>query len=136
MKKKDAGKDEVADIRIEDGIMHFVYKPHTILNLKNATTAVNQRLAIQKDKAYPIFCDVRGLVSSDKEGRDYLAKEGSVLVRAVGILASDPLTNQIIYFYLNNSKPRIPTRIFSQRFAALSFLEKFRDKNKQQWTGS
>lgn len=129
MSRTGYGKEQVADIHIENGIMHFVYKPNTILNLKNATAAVNQRLAIQKDRAYPIFCDVRGLVSSDKEGRDYLAKQGSVLVTAVGILANDPLTNRIISFYLNNSKPRIPTKVFSQRFAALSFLEKFTGLN-------
>ncbi|AVR47196.1 hypothetical protein C7S20_19150 [Christiangramia fulva] len=125
MGKTGYGNNQVADIHIDNGILHFVYKPNTILNLKNATAAVNQRLAVQKDRAYPIFCDVRGLVSSDKEGRDYLAKQGSVLVKAVGILASDPLTNRIISFYMNNSKPRIPTKVFSQRFAALSFLEKF-----------
>jgi hypothetical protein len=126
MRKHSSGKNQVADIYLDNGILHFIYRPNTILNLKNAIAAVELRLAFQKDKAYPIFCDVRGLVSSDKEGRDYLAKEGSVLVKAVGILATDPVTQRIINFYLNNSKPRIPSKAFTREFMALSFLEKFR----------
>ncbi len=116
----------VADIYIEDGILFFIYQPNIHLSLQLAKDAVTRRLSVQKDKAYPVFCDVRGLASSDKVARDYLAREGSVLVKAVSFLAKDYISLRIIKFYMSNDIHGIPSRIFTQSYHALKFLQQFK----------
>ncbi len=119
-------KDVVANIYIENGILFFIYKPGTHLNLNNAKDAVIKRLAIQKDKAYPVFCDVRGLNSSDKIARDYLAREGSILIKAVAFLTSNQVSSGIIRYYMSNDIHGIPTKTFTHSFLALKYLNQFK----------
>lgn len=120
-------ENEAAKFWIEEGILFFEYKPNTILDLKTAKKVVADRLELQENKAYPIFCDIRGIVALDKPARDYLAKEGSLLAKAVSTLALEPVSSGIVEFYIQTSKPRVPTKIFTNKFLALKFLEPFKN---------
>ncbi|HAB26505.1 MAG TPA: hypothetical protein DCE27_01090, partial [Xanthomarina gelatinilytica] len=61
----------------------------------------------------------------DKPGRDYLAREGSTLLKAVAFIVGDPMSDILSYFYLKTTKPSIPTKAFQDMDEAKLFLEKY-----------
>ncbi len=120
-------ENEFAIFRIENNILLFEYKSNVIIDLLAAEQIVSDRIQIQNGKAYPILCDISGIVDSDKAARDYLAQHGSVLTKAVAIVVADQksLSFLMITFYLKISKPQVPTKLFTDKMAALEFLKTF-----------
>jgi hypothetical protein len=110
---------------ISDGILFFEYKPNTIINLKVAQCVVTDRIHFQNERSYPVLCDIRGIVSTDKAGRDYLAQSGSILTQAVGLIVHEKVSLTISSFYLQISKPSVPTKIFNKQNEALDYLKGF-----------
>ena len=121
----DFHENRFAKFWIADGILFFEYKPSTLIDLKVAQLVVTDRIHFQRERAYPILCDLRGVVSTDKAGRDYLAQLGSVLATAVGLVIHEKLLLTISTFYLEVNKPSVPTQIFSSEDAALQYLKGF-----------
>jgi hypothetical protein len=111
---------------ISDEVLFFQYKSNTIIDLKVAQLVVTDRVHFQRERAYPILCDLRGLVTSDKAGRDYLAQFGSVLAIAVGLVVNESHLVAISNFYLEVNKPVVPTQIFSTDIDALQYLQDFK----------
>ena len=120
-------ENQFAEFWVENGILHFIYKPGVVLNLEAAKTIVADRIALQNGRSYPVFCDMRGIKDSNKEARDYLAKEGSALVTAVGVIIESPVTKIMVNFYLSINKPITPTRMFTDKALALEFLDLHRN---------
>ncbi|MBK5193532.1 MAG: hypothetical protein JJE07_10035 [Flavobacteriaceae bacterium] len=118
-------ENEFAKFWIDDGIVFFVYKPHIIVDLKAAEKIVADRIKLQEEKAYPVFCDTRGIKDVNKEARDYLAKEGSTLAIAVGFLVDFPVNEAIAQFYVKTNKPLVPTEVFTNKDEAMDFLKSF-----------
>jgi hypothetical protein len=119
-------ENELAEFFIEQGVLYFLYKAGVVLHIRAAKKIVADRLRLQQGKAYPVFCDARGIKSSDKEASEYLAKEGSALVKAVGILVESPITRTLTNFYLKLNKPLVPTQQFTDKNAALKYLEPYK----------
>ncbi|MDD5152066.1 MAG: hypothetical protein PHC28_16565 [Flavobacterium sp.] len=118
-------ENEFAQFWIANGILFFEYKPNTILDLEAAQHIVADRIHFQNEKSYPVLCDVRGIVNTDKSGRDYLAQSGSVLTKAVALIVNQQVSLTISNFYLRISKPSVPTQLFNNKEDALAFLEQF-----------
>ncbi|MBA4155310.1 hypothetical protein [Flavobacterium sp.] len=120
-------ENEFAIFWIENNILLFEYKFNVIIDLLAAQQIVADRIQVQNGKAYPILCDISGIVDSDKAARDYLAQHGSMLTKAVAIVVADQkiLSFLMITFYLKISKPQVPTKLFTDKMAALEFLKTF-----------
>ncbi|HSD06395.1 hypothetical protein [Flavobacterium sp.] len=118
-------ENDYANFRIAEGILFFEYKPNTIINLKVAKRVVSDRIRFQNEKSFPVLCDVRGVIDTEKAGRDYLAQYGSLLTEAVGLLVDEKVILTISTFYLQISKPTVPTQIFTKKEDALVFLKKY-----------
>lgn len=125
---KKSYSNDFATFWIEDGIIFFIYHPVVILDLKTAEKIVSDRLKFQEDKAYPVFCDTRGVTDTEKAARDFLAKEGSLLTTAVAFLVNPPISKAIIDFYIKTNQPVTPTKVFTEKFEALQFLKTFTKK--------
>jgi len=110
---------------IEKGILFFEYKPNTAVDLEVAMRVVADRIAFQNERPLPVFCDTRGIVSIDKAARDYLAKSGSLLAKAVALIGSENVSMTMSTFYLQISKPSVPTMVFSIEQEALDYLKHF-----------
>lgn len=123
-------ENTIAKIWIEDGILFFEYKPGTSITIEVAKKIVESRIEVQDSKAYPVFCDIRGITSSTKTARDFLANEGSILVKAMSALALEPVSAGIVDFYIHANKPRVPTKIFTSKYLALKFLEPYKDRDR------
>ena len=122
---EDYFENEFAEFWISGNILFFEYKPDVVINLVAAQRIVSDRIQMQKEKAYPVLCDVRCIADSDKAARDYLAQHGSVLTKAVSIVAHRRVSIVMISFYLKISKPQVPTKVFGDKSAALEFLKAF-----------
>jgi hypothetical protein len=110
---------------IEKGILFFEYKPNTAIDLEVAMRVVADRVAFQNERYFPVFCDTRGISSIDKAARDYLAKSGSLLAKAVALIGSENVSMTMSTFYLEISKPSAPTRVFAIEQEALDYLKGF-----------
>jgi hypothetical protein len=119
-------ENEYAQFWIKDGILFFKYKQSIVIDLSIAHQIVADRIQMQNEKSYPVLCDIRGVVDSDKAARDYLAQSGSVLSKAVGIVTNQSVSVIMTSFYLKISKPSVPTKIFTDESSALVFLETYK----------
>ena len=118
-------QNDYAELWIEKGILFFIYKPGVHVTLQAAKQIVAARLQFQGERAFPVFCDVRNIQDSDKTARDYLAREGSIMTKAVSVLVHPPVTRAMLDFYLRTNKPLVPTRVFDNREEALAYLAEF-----------
>ncbi|UUW07289.1 hypothetical protein NLG42_14370 [Flavobacterium plurextorum] len=118
-------ENQSARFWIEKGILFFQYKPNTTIDLEVAMRVVADRIALQNERPLPVFCDIRGIASIDKAARDYLAKSGSLLAKAVALIGSENVSMTMSTFYLEISKPSVPTRIFTIEQEALDYLKGF-----------
>lgn len=118
-------KNKYAEFWIEDGILYFVYKPGTVINLKAAKSIVKDRIRLQNEKEYPVLCDMRNLNIVEKPARDYLAAEGSYLTKAVALLVNELYSEKLSDIFIQNSKPSIPTQQFTSKIKAVEFLSKY-----------
>ena len=106
-------ENDYAKFWMEAGIVFFVYKDNSSIDLNAAKQIVTDRLQFQKQEHYPIYCDIRGMKRADKAARDFLAKEGSSYTKAVAIIVDSPMTKIISNFYLGLNKPTAPTKMFT-----------------------
>jgi hypothetical protein len=121
----DLYENEFAQFWITDGILFFKYKPNTTIDIKVAQCVVTDRIHFQNERSYPVLCDIRGIVATEKSGRDYLAQSGSILTKAVGLIVHEKVLMTISTFYLEISKPSVPTQIFTKEDYALAYLKEF-----------
>ncbi|WP_310993615.1 DUF7793 family protein [Aequorivita marina] len=106
-----------------DGILFCLYKPIAYITLEIARNIVSSRLHFQENEAFLVFCDTRGIKDSSKPARDYLAREGSTLVKALVIFDDRNLSTHMLRYYLFRNKPSVPTAIFKEKEKALEFLK-------------
>lgn len=118
-------ENEYAQFWITNGILIFEYKPNIILSLEVAQNIVADRIHFQNEKSFPVLCDVRGIVDTEKSGRDYLAQSGSVLTKAVALIVHQKVSSTISSFYLRINKPTVPTQLFTNQDEALAYLKPF-----------
>lgn len=118
--------NDYSEFWIEDGILRFVYRPNILVDRKAAEKIVRDRLRFQNEKAYPILCDLRNLRNVEKEGRDFLAQQGSILATAVALLIEPFFSEKLSQIFIETSKPKVPTSLFTSEMQALKFLEKFK----------
>lgn len=117
---------DFAKMWIADEILFFVYKPIDLIDIKRARIIVKQRLEIQNEVAYPVFCDLRGVNNAQKEAREYLAIEGSLMTKAIALLVKDEHAKTILDMYLSTTVVKTPTQVFLEKDRALSFLKAYK----------
>jgi hypothetical protein len=118
-------RNQNARFWIEEGILFFEYKPNTTIDLEVAMRVVADRVAFQNERQLPVFCNMRGMISIDKAGRDYLAKSGSLLAKAVALIVNENVSMTLSTFYLEINKPSVPTQIFTDEQEALEYVRSF-----------
>lgn len=114
-----------AEYRIKTGILFLYYKSHTCLTLHAAEKVVHDRLAFQNGKAYPVYCDVRKIIDSEKEARDYLIRQSNALILAIAFRVNHPVSDSMIQFYLQKSNRKIPTLVVFDIRTGISFLKDY-----------
>lgn len=117
--------NDYATFWIEEGILFFLYHSAVVLDLNAAEKVLTDRIRFQEEKSYPIYCDLRGLKDTDKAARDYLARDGTILTKAIALHVEPLVSKTITDFYIGISKPDVPTEVFTEKYDALKFLKKY-----------
>lgn len=107
---------------IEKEILSIRYREGVIITLDVAMAMVADRCGIQEGLVYPLLCDIRGVVQIDRLARNYLALEGSYLVKAIAIVVGGPVSEALAEFYLHTTYSPVPTESFYNLQEALTFL--------------
>ena len=115
-----------AKMWISKGILYFVYKEIYEINRSMAREIVSQRLQLQNENSYPIFCDLRAITNAQKEARDYLAIEGAFMTTALALLVKDDHAMAITQLFIKTSTPDYPIRVFKDKKKALLFLQDYK----------
>lgn len=118
--------EDYAHFWIEEGILHFIYKPNTLIDLEAARVIVRDRLHFQKGESYPILCDLRQLKTVNKAAREYLAEYGCINALAVAIIIEKTYSGTLSQAFIKISNPSVPTREFTAVPEALGFLNDFK----------
>lgn len=109
-----------------DGILIFIYKPIVFLDYPIAKTIVDDRLCYQQETSCPALCDLQGIHNSDKAARDYLANEGSALLKAVALVDKRAVARAFLPVYLERNRPLVPTQVFYDQEDAIEYLKAYR----------
>jgi len=118
--------EDFAHFWVEEGILHFIYKPNTLIDLEAARVIVKERLHFQKGVSYPVLCDLRQLKTVNKAAREYLAEYGCINALAVAILVEKAYSGTLSQAFIKISNPSVPTREFTTVPEALEFLDNYR----------
>ena len=118
-------ENDFTQYMLVDNIVHIIYKKGVIIDLQASKRIVRDRLMFQEERVYPVLCDIRQLRKVDKAARDYLALEGSLLIKALAFIIEPPVTDVMTRFYLMTNHPAIPTASFREISKALAFLSRF-----------
>ncbi|MCX2681938.1 hypothetical protein OOZ15_18450 [Galbibacter sp. EGI 63066] len=115
-------ENSCAYISLEGGILFFKYKDQVTIGLKQAIEVVAARMKLQRGIAYPILCDINGIMEVDRDARKYLAIEGALLSKAIALITDNPVSERISNMYVKNYIPNVPVKICKDQEEGLKFL--------------
>lgn len=111
---------------MKEGILHIHLKENTQITLNDPVLAVEEMGKISKGKKLPVFIDAGEFCSIDSEARIFSASEESNIYTLADAIAYSNLGQKLIAnFYLNHNKPSVPTKVFSEKEAAVEWLKTF-----------
>ncbi len=113
-------------LEIKDGILVGIYKKGLKINLSIAREIVQSRLAFTENKIFPALIYNQGVISMDKEARQFLSSpEGIKGLKAAAIILDSPFGSFLGNFFLSVNKTSMPVRIFSKTGSASKWLAQF-----------
>ncbi len=118
-------ENEFVKYHFTNGVLHIVYKNDVSIDLNAGMQIVEDRLKMHQDRFLPVLCDIRGIKEVNKSARDYLAFEGSVLIKAVAFIVENPVSQMLSKYYIKTCKPPVPNQSFTNIDDALNFLNNF-----------
>jgi hypothetical protein len=111
---------------LKEGILHIHLKAHSEITLNDAVFAVEEIGRLANGKKHPVFIDAGGFCTVDKEARLFSASEESNIYTLADAIAYDNLGQKLITdFYIKQNNPGVPTRAFSKKTEAISWLKTF-----------
>ena len=111
---------------IRDNILIATYKKGVKIDLDIARKIVSDRRAVMGNKSMPVMVLNQGVISMDKEARDYLSSPDANRGLIAGAIISDSVFTSILSnFFLSVSKPKIPAKLFTSQDQAMKWLQKF-----------
>lgn len=118
--------------KYEGGIFFMTYKTGPI-TVDIAREIVKKREELMKGEKIWALIDDANLRSIDREARDFLSSdEGIHGIEAGALLVSSPFAKHLANFFLKITvnKPKIPTRVFSDRGEALTWLKELKTNSQ------
>lgn len=115
-------KNRWAEYWIKDGILFCKFKNGTEITLDIAKQLVTERLEFQKGENHPIVIDINGLISTTKDARKYMSKEGEKGISMGAFIIKTHLAKMTFNFFIHVEKPSIPTKFFANEEDALNWI--------------
>ncbi len=117
---------KIFDAYIEDDIIYVTFLcEHYTEEMINS--AIKQRIAITKDKSYPMFADIRKIKSFTREARQRLAQKDSGYGTKAAAILIDSKIQEVLYNFFNTIyKAPSPAKMFTNREKAIEWLQQFK----------
>jgi hypothetical protein len=108
-----------------EGFLCARYADDLHLTLEVATAIVESRIYFAKGNSYPVLVDMRGIKSTTKKAREYMATIGSTRVTAGALITGSPWNRTLGNLFLTIDKPEVPTRLFTNELSARLWLKQY-----------
>ncbi len=109
----------------EERIMFGEYKVEEVTP-DIAQHMIATRLEGCNDESFPFLADVRKVKTITKEARSAFAEgDGIKLMPACALLVDSPVNRLLGNFFLSVSKPKVPTKLFTSKEEAMTWLNGF-----------
>jgi hypothetical protein len=119
-----------AEFWIENGIFFISYKQGLVINIEIAKQNVADRLRISNGITRPMFTDGRNFVSIDLDSMEYLKSKDAMRYISAGAFLMDNYLHKLMgNLFLTIDKPPVPAKLFTDKEAALQWLEQFKYTN-------
>jgi hypothetical protein len=113
-------------LELRDGMLVGTYKKGLKINLSIAREIVQSRLAFTDNKTLPALIFNQGVISMDKEARQFLSSaDGIKGLKAAAIILDSPFGSFLGNFFLAVNKTSMPVRIFTNAGSASKWLAQF-----------
>ena len=123
-------ENEYVKIWVEDGIVFEIFKPGTVINLQAGKKVVADRLKVSGGTTMPLFVDIRQLLSINRETRRYMASKDALHYLSAGAFLVKSTFNRLAFnAFRMISNPPIPTKGFTDKEKALSWLKYMKNVN-------
>jgi hypothetical protein len=119
--------NKIAKMQLEDGVFHIVFERDINMTLECAKDVLRLRLEITEFIDYPLYVDIRGILSIDRNARKYLSsQEGTKNALAAAIHVTNPISKFLGNLFIKVDKPDKPTKLFTDKTNALEWLKKIK----------
>jgi hypothetical protein len=107
-------------------IIHIHLKAGSNIELSDALLILEAMGKIGDGKKYPVLIDAGEFTSVDKEVRIFSASEASNVYTLADAIAYCNLAQKLLSeFYIKNNHPAVPTKSFSEKEEAITWLKTF-----------
>ncbi len=113
---------------LENEILFANIKSKLKIDKNIAIEIVKTRMGFTEGKSYPQLIQDMGVISIDREAREYFSSEGIMGITAGAFLLNSVFSKFLGNFYLKITRPPIPTKIFTDKAKALEWLGKFKSQ--------
>jgi hypothetical protein len=109
-----------------DGLLHIHIKAGAALGIADALDVLDAMKALGNGKKFPVFIDAGEFASVDRDVRIFSASEEGNIYTLADAIAYHSLAQKLVAdFYVNQNKPIVPTRTFSDDGEAIEWLKTF-----------
>ena len=116
-----------AEYEIKNGILFSTLINEIVIDMAAAEVIVRERLELCDGKNYPSLFEFDKFKNADKNVRNYMNTEGLKGIKAGAILTTSLMVKTFMNFYLSVYKPAIPSKVFSDREKAITWLMQYTD---------
>jgi hypothetical protein len=117
-------ENEFIKLWFDGGVIYGAYKPNVVVDLEAAKRIAADRISLSNGTDYPQLSYIDGLSSVTKEARDYFSKnDGIKHMKRLALITTSPISRIVGNFWLQISRPTVPTRLFASEEEALNWLK-------------
>lgn len=119
-------ENEYTKMQFVKGVLLIEYKTKLIIDLEVAKKCVADRLLFSKGKRYPIVADMRNVIRTSKEAKQFLSTNAAIEgISAGGFVAQNHferlLGSVFLSLYVNFNPTKPPVKIFSSVEEAINW---------------
>ncbi len=121
-------QNDYCEYWIEDGIIYEIFKPNfDVLTLDIAKIITQDRLNLSNGIPRPLYVELGSALKMERAANRYLSSgEAMQHLTSTGILVNDQIQRFGASIYTKFFKPKIPTKFFTDKEAAIFWLTQFK----------
>lgn len=104
-----------------DGLVELTWVPHVPSGLDDAVAAIDAMSRLTEGRAAPLLVHTTDAGPQDRAARMEFIRRQEI-VSAVALLVGNPLSRMMATFFVNVSRPDVPTRLFEHHADAVEWL--------------